>query len=358
MKNNRMATKVMRHVAAGTVLLTVMVSIETPLGRAGSQADASVQQAQAMVPQSFEVASIKPSAPQQAGIMRVTMGTSAGGRYTASGVTVKMLIQQAYDLKDYQISGGPSWISSERYDINAKAENPDVSREQMRVLLQSLLAERFNLKIHRESKELPIYALVVGKDGPKLKKSEVQPGAGTDVKPPDSAKSGDVKGAPVKKAGNAGAPPVIVSGGGVSGGVPVWNGSGASGGGGARVAVMRSESSDKGGSMMRMSPGQLSAQAAPISTLVTLLAQTLGRPVMDKTGLEGAFDFTLEYTPDESQRGMGIGGVDRPDMLPPSDFSGPSIFTAIQDQLGLKLESEKGPVEILVIDRVDKPTPD
>ncbi len=346
---------IVRFAAAGTVMLTALVSIQAPLGRDGSQAAAS-QQVQAAAPQSFEVASIKPSAPQQAGIMRVTMGTAPGGRYTASGVTVKMLIQQAYDVKDYQISGGPSWISSERYDINAKAETPDVSREQMRVLLQSLLAERFNLKIHRETKELPIYSLVVAKNGPKLKVSEIQPGAGSDAKPPDPAKAGDQGATPViKMGGTGGGAPVIVSGGAGGGGAAGGVGGGTAG---ASVSVMRSESASGGGSMMTMRPGQLSAKGASISVLTTLLAQILGRPVVDNTGIEGNFDFTLEYTPDESQRGVGVaGGVSR-DAAPPAEFSGPSIFTALQDQLGLKLESQKGPVETLVIDRVDRPTPD
>jgi uncharacterized protein (TIGR03435 family) len=280
-------------------------------------------------------------------VVRMGMGLSPGGRYTASGVTVKMLIQQAYDLKDYQISGGPSWISTERYDIVAKAETPNITREQLRVLLQSLLAERFNLKIRRETKQLPIYALVVAKNGPKLNKSETQPGAGADAKLPDLSKVGDPGTAPVIKMGGAGGGGVTASGGGAGVG-------GASG----AVMVMSAGSGGKGASMMRMGPGQLSAQGAPISTLVMLLSQQLGRPVMDKTGLEGNFDFNLQYSPDETQRGLGVGGLDRPDMAPPADASGPSIFTALQDQLGLKLESQKGPVEILVIEHIERPSPD
>ncbi len=105
-----------------------------------------------------------------------------------------------------------------------------------------------------------------------------------------------------------------------------------------------------------MGPGQVHAQGATLSTLVMLLSQSLGRPVIDKTGLTGNYDFDLEFTPDETQRGMGPGGGDKGEILPPGDPSGPSVFTALQEQLGLKLESQKGPVDILVIESVDKPS--
>lgn len=107
-----------------------------------------------------------------------------------------------------------------------------------------------------------------------------------------------------------------------------------------------------------MGRGQLNAQMAPISALASLLAQQLGRPVLDKTGLQGNFDFKLEWTPDEGQRGIGLGEPDRTaaDTAPPVDSSGPSVFTALQEQLGLKLESQRGPAEILVIDHIEKPS--
>ncbi len=108
---------------------------------------------------------------------------------------------------------------------------------------------------------------------------------------------------------------------------------------------------------MRMGRGQLSAQMAPVSALANMLSQQLGRPVIDKSGLKGAFDFKLEWTPDESQRGFGFLGDKPPgESAPPADSSGPSLFTAVQEQLGLKLESQKGPVEIVVIDHIEKPT--
>jgi uncharacterized protein (TIGR03435 family) len=314
--------KTVRCITAGTAILTVLVGLnEPPLGRAQSQTSAAAPQTQASAPTSFEVASIKPSAPAPNGIFRIGIETS-GNRWTASGITAGILIQQAYDVRDYQISGAPSWVNSERYDIVAKADTPNITKEMIRVLLQSLLAERFNLKFHRETKELPIYALVVGKGGHKLHMSEIQPDAQTDSQPPDPSKSAQA-GAVAGRAGGAVA------------------------GAGAPV---------KGGSMMMMRSGELSAQMTPVSAIAAMLAQQLGRPVIDKTDIKGYFDFDLKYTPDETQRGMMFGGMAPPatDSPPPGDSSVPSIFTAVQEQLGLKLEASKGPVETLVIDHIEK----
>jgi uncharacterized protein (TIGR03435 family) len=327
--------RTVRCITAGTAILTVLVGLNNaPLGRAQSQAGTATQQTQAAEPTSFEVASIKPSDPAPNGQFMVRIGTSPGGRWTASGITVGMLIQQAYDVKDYQISGGPSWLNSERYDIVAKADTPNITRELAKVLLQSLLKERFNLQFHRETKELPIYALVVGKNGHKLHVSEVQPAAQTDSQPPDPSK-------PVQAGGVAG------GAGGVAGGsVSVGPGG----------KVIDREAAVKSGSMMRMSRGQLSAQMTPVSAIAAMLAQQLGRPVIDKTEIKGYFDFDLKWTPDETQRGVGLGGMAPPadDRSLPADPSGASIFTAVQEQLGLRLEATKGPVESLVIDHIEK----
>jgi uncharacterized protein (TIGR03435 family) len=232
------------------------------------------------------------------------------------------LIQQAYDVRSYQIIGGPGWLNTERYDIVAKAETPDINRETLKVLLQSLLAERFNLQIHRETKELPIYELVVGKDGHKLKKSEVQPNTEAESRPADAGRAAQASGAPR-----------VIGGSGPAGAAP------------------------RGGSMIRMGRGQLNAQGVPVTGIIQMLAQQLGRPVIDKTNIQGNYDFNLQWTPDETQRGIGIAGMERPAAdgpLPADTSSGPSLFTAVQEQLGLKLEASKGPVETLVIDRVEK----
>jgi uncharacterized protein (TIGR03435 family) len=321
----------MRLIAAGIAIATVLVVLEAPSSvRAQSQAGAAVPAAQAGATKSFEVASIKPVATDNAsGMVRIAMGIQPGGRYVASGVTASLLIQQAFDIKEYQISGGPSWITTDRFDIVAKAETPNLDRETLRLCLQSLLAERFNLKIHRESKELPIYNLVVGKTGHKLKLSETQPPPPNETQKPDPSKDAKV-------------------------------GVGSTGGGGVAAGGVAAEgaASAPKGSQMRMGRGQVSAQMVPVSGIAALLAQQLGRPVIDKTDIKGSYDFSLQWTPDETQRGMGFGGVEKPvpESPLPSDPTGPSLFTAIQDQLGLRLEAAKGPVDIVVIDRIEKPS--
>jgi uncharacterized protein (TIGR03435 family) len=241
------------------------------------------EQAATAAPKEFEVASIKPSnasGPMSRGV-RVQM--APGGRLNESNITVKFLIQQAYNVKDFQISGGPAWINSERYDLVAKADG-DVGRmDQIRPLIQKLLADRFQLTIHRDTKELPIYALVVGKNGPKLKES----------------------------------------------------------------------AANNPGPQIRVNRGLIDGQGMGMDMLANQLSVPLGRTVLDKTGLKGQYDIKLEFTPED---GPGHGPGDGPEAAPPPDTAGPSIFTALQEQLGLKLETSKGPVQIIIIDRVEKPT--
>lgn len=257
-------------------------------------------------PLTFEVATIKPSGPDD---RRVMMQIQPGGNYRSFGTTLKMLITQAYDVREFQVTGGPGWVNTDRWDVMAKSERtassdntPEDPRkmtdeqrktvgDQMRERLRSLLAERFQLTLRRETKEEPVYALVVAKGGPKLKESEAKETRGP-------------------------------------------------------------------GGMMRMGRGQLSGQGVPLDMLARTLSNQLGRPVVDKTGLKGNFDFSLQWTPDPGQSGTPFGGPPPAgaDAPPPPDPNGPSVFTALQEQLGLRLESQRGPLEILVIDRVEKPS--
>ncbi len=251
----------------------------------------------------------------------VSLMNSPGGRFSARNVSAKMLIRLAYKVQDYQIAGGPGWIDSERYDIEAKPESSgldsspaplsddrrEAAMEQQRLRMQALLADRFGLAVHRDTRELPVYALVVAKGGTKL-----HPAAAT----PDSS--------------DAPAPPNTKG--------PMFK-----------------------GREMRIGRGELSGQSAPLSLLADTLSNQIGRTVVDRTGLTGLYDFTLKWTPDESQPRMFPGPREGMEGRPPADRSanpdtGPSIFTAVQEQLGLKLESQKGPVPILVIDRIEKPS--
>jgi bla regulator protein BlaR1 len=271
---------------ARKVLIAVfgMAAVAGPIvfGLMNAPPSRAQEQAKTDPPAEFEVASIKPSAPGGRGV-RIQM--MPGGRFDASGVTAKLLIQQAYGVKDFQISGGPGWINSERYDLTAKADR-DIGRgEQIRPLIQKLLADRFQLTIHRDTKELPIYALVVGKNGPRLKES----------------------------ASNSTGPQI----------------------------------------RMGLGRGSIDGQGIGMDMLASNLSNPLGRTVIDRTGLKGKYDIKLEFTP-EGAPGRGPG--DGPESAPPPDPTGPSIFTALQEQLGLKLESSKGPVEIIIIDRIEKPS--
>lgn len=247
-----------------------------------------------MQAQEFETASIKPSAPAQGGRMMIGIQTLPGGRVSMSNVTVKILLQQAYNIRDFQIVGGPSWISTERYDIVAKPEG-SATDAQVKVMLQSLLKDRFKLEFRRETRELPTYALVIAKGGPKLKVSD----------------------APREDQEDRG------------------GGRGEGGGGGRR-------------GMVRMGRGHFEATGAPISALINQLAIALRRSVIDKTGLTGEYDFNLDWAPDETGRGPAAEGSSS------TDAEGPSIFTALQEKLGLKLEATKGPVEVFVIGSAEK----
>ncbi len=251
----------------------------------------------------FEVASIKPAAPDARGTY---IRNTGGGRVDIQNMPLKELITFAWRVQPYQISGGPAWMGSERFDISAKAESAPKQGE-MPLMLQGLLEDRFQLVIHRETKELPIYALVLarkdGKLGPNLTEAKENGCTTPDpTRPPSRPEPGQ--------------PPARYCG------------------------------------QQMMSMKTMTTVSVPVANIVPMLARMLGRTVIEKTGLTGKYDISLEWTPDESQTAQLP-----PDARPaPSDMPGPTIFTALQEQLGLKLESQKGPVDILVVDRAEKPT--
>jgi uncharacterized protein (TIGR03435 family) len=251
----------------------------------------------------FEVASIKPAAPDARGMW---IRPSPGGRLDITNMSLKEIIVLAWRVQPYQISGGPPWLSSARYDISAKAETSTTADERQ-LMIQALLADRFQLAMHRETKDLPIYALVLARKDGKL-----------GPKPVESKKGGCTAFDPLR-------PP-------------------------APPEPGKPDALNCGQQMM--SPRSLRAVSAPLANIIPMLARMLGRTIVDKTGLTGNYDVSLEWTPDESQSAMLPPDVPKP----VADGSGPSIFTALQEQLGLKLESQKGPVEILVIDRAEKPS--
>ncbi|MGA8731295.1 MAG: M56 and DUF3738 domain-containing protein [Terracidiphilus sp.] len=280
----------------------VVIALPTAIGmfHSGQTAVlARAQEAPADIPK-FDVASIKPF---KSGQMRVMMHFKPDG-ITMEGVTPQLMLTQAFNVEDDRILGAPSWAKSDRFDIEAKVAPEDASkldklkREQRMEMLQPLLQDRFSLKFHHETREMPIYVLELSKGGSKLKPAEAE---GAD-----------------------------------------------SNGGRSMPRVM-------------MSPGNLEAKGAQVDMLAHALSAQLGRTIIDKTGLTGNFDYTLHFTPENMPPRMGPGpgpdgghpGADAP---PTPDTTGPDIFTAVQEQLGLKLVPEKGPVDVIVIDHIDKPS--
>lgn len=269
----------------------------------------------------FEVASVKENRLDD---RRITFGLQPGGRFTATGVSLRELIRFAYGVQPSQIEGGPAWIDTVRFDVLAKApEGTTIVNAgpgeigTMNLMMRSLLASRFTLVVERPVKDAPIYELVMAradrKPGPNLKV------AATDCAALVAARRG------------GGAPPALPQP-----GEPMNCG-------------------------MMMAPNRFQAGGTQIRQLAQVLSQRVGRIVTDRTGLEGNYDFTLEFTPDPGLAGGPGGPGEPPPGAPPLPFvdpNAPSIFTALQEQLGLKLEPRRGPVEMLVIKSVEMPTPD
>ncbi len=293
----------------------------------------------------FEVASIKPAEPlntsamMSGGQIQFRMGCELPdpGRFTCSGMPLRGMLMKAFGVKIYQFSG-PAWMASERFDIVAKVP-AGATPEQVNLMLQKLLVDRFQIAWHRENKELPVYALVVGKNGHKLK----APAPGGNESRFEAALEG------------RGVPPPPAGGGGEVG----------------MMAMRTGGEGAKGGIMMSTRNGliELTGSQAAVSSLAGILATQVDRPVVDETGLKGEYDFTLAFARDDTVRPggasgafvmtvPGAGGAPPPPPTPGSDKSDPSpassIFTAIQNQLGLKLEAKKDTVEIIVVDKAEK----
>jgi uncharacterized protein (TIGR03435 family) len=230
----------------------------------------------------FEVASIKPSNPNASpgGGIKAMPG---GQTYVATNVPVKLMIELMFNFNVKQVSGGPSWLDTDLYDVEAKADRPR-TLDELHVMFQNLLIDRFKLQFHKETKMLPAYELTVDKSGPKLKQNM----------------SPDQFDVPVRMTG--------------------W--------------------------------GKLEATRCSMSAFVWRISQLVDRPVFDETGLDQYYDFKLEWA---RERPVNLNAGGDAGASPPP-MNGPDIFTALREQLGLKLESHKGPVAVMVIDHVEKPS--
>jgi len=275
-------------------MLALMVAPSFCVG----QASAAAQTAPATPSLAYDVVSIKPG--EDSG--RIMMRMLPDG-YGASGITLRFLIQNAYNTRRDLILGGPGWLDTAHFDIEARVSPADAEAfhnldpRQRSQLLKPVLAERFHLKVHTETKEMTVYHLVPAKGGPKLTKSEVQ--------------------APPPSSGPTGAPGV-----GLGPGLPTR------------------------GQMMRIQPGKLTAGGITMGGLAGMLSDLTHTTVVDYTGITGNYDVELAFTPED-----GPGKQDNGDAT-----EAPPLFTAIQEQLGLKLEPTRGPVEVLVVDGAEKPS--
>ncbi|MEO8372826.1 MAG: TIGR03435 family protein [Candidatus Solibacter sp.] len=223
-------------------------------------------------PTHFDVASVKRATPPPGQSGNSSMQLAAG-RVTMTNVSLKKLLYEAYQVKDYQISG-PDWLASEIFDITATIPN-GATRDGVLVMIQNLLAERFKVTLHREPKEMPVYALLVDKANSKLKEVEF------------------------------------------------------------------------GRSSTSLSKGALEGVAVPMRNLVEVLSRQMSRPVLDMTGLKGFYTFTMTYALDEAPAAPVDGVI-------PESSVGPSLARALQDQLGLRLEARRAPVDMLIVDHAEK----
>jgi uncharacterized protein (TIGR03435 family) len=232
---------------------------------------------------SFEVATVKPAKPEEQGRAFLVRGR----QFSTINTTLTSLVSFAYDLQDKQIVGGPDWMTTDKWDIEAQPDAPGVpNQKQLKSMVQKLLADRFQLKFHKDQKDMSAYVLAVAKSGAKMNKSE-----------------GDPNGLP---------------------------------------------------GLFFTQLGVLNVRNATMADLAQLMqSAVLDRPVVDHTALTGKYDFQLKWTPDESQfGGMGI------KVPPPSEAADapPPLFTALQEQLGLKMDVEKTSVPVFVLDHVEKPS--
>ena len=284
--------------------LALVLNVPRPLAQSFSAPAGTVPAPDPNVPLYFEAASVRPSQPGTPG---QNIRRQPGGRFSTTNMPVRPLITFAYQIQSYQLIGGPDWLANDRFDIVAKMEGdpppiiPGTGADHMMLALRTLLADRFKLTIHRETRELDIYALVMARPGGK-------PGPG------------------LKPAGDECAP--------------------------EKLAALRAAPSPAATPVCGIQgmPGGIRFGGWPLTLFADHVSGRVGRFVIDRTGLTGNWTFNLTFA---SEQGKGPGGTDLA-----SDPNAPSLFTAVEEQLGLKLQPTKGPVEVLVIDRVERPSLD
>ena len=293
---------------AAQVCLVFVVSTATMLAQSPARPDT----------EGFDVVSIKPF-DESGGPMRISM---TPGRYDVAGMPLQLVLGQALTVPVDRIIGLPDWINTARYTIAAKVpDGPAPPARAIMVMLANLLKDRFKLATHRETRELPVYNLVFARNdkrfGPAFKETSTECRAAIAARLDELRRGGPVPTAPA----SSNCPSALIN------------------------------------------PGIASFKGVEMAVIATTLTQSVGRPVIDKTGLTGYYDYTLKWTPQPGSGSPAPFGL--PDgVLPaappslPADPDSPNLFTAVQEQLGLKLEAGRGPVDVIVIDRLEKPTLD
>ena len=282
-------TEIRRSFIRYTAFLLILSCVSGPImmGSVSATTISPESQTVAKPTLEFEVVSIKEANPSDGIRMGChgIDGASPGiplGRCIGNRISMLVMIGFAYKVTGSLISGGPSWIRSKEFDLQAKAKHPEnTTSDQFRLMFQTLLTDRFKLKFHTESKEMAGYVLGIAKNGAKLEPAEGEEGSQRTVN-----RNGD---------------------------------------------------------------SELNAKKTSMAVFARYLSSRIGRPVLDKTGLDGDYQFQLIWTPAEGELNFNPGRV---------DLAGPTIFTAIKDQLGLVLESQKVPVDVLVIDHAEMPIPE
>jgi uncharacterized protein (TIGR03435 family) len=309
-----------KRILSGLGLLAVVAAV-SPVSRA---------QAPAAVPVSrFEVASIKRSNPNPASVQAgMPMIVPAFGRLQAQNMTLRLLIVAAYQKQPFQVIGGPDWVKTTKFDVNARAADAKASTIGLLEMLQRLLADRFKLRVHAETREVPIYALMLarsdGRLGPRLKRST----AGCPGYREQQQKMLEA-----------------IARGGIGGLAAMMSKPGES----TECGVAPGASTSAGIAMK--------LNGMPIVMLTEMLTQLVGRPVVDKTELNGVYDYEITIDVPTLMRMYAELGVNLPSAaarLP----EGPSLMTALQENLGLKLVAQSGPGQVLVVDSAAPPAPD
>jgi uncharacterized protein (TIGR03435 family) len=299
----------------GIGLASILLLARCAMAQAGNPATPPAPGAPAVAPAgassvalpAWDVSTVKPSSPDERGLMI---------QFTPDGIKIKnvplwFIVREAFGLENDRLVGGPGWSRTSSFDIEGKVAPEDAPKlkamkiDEKRQMVVTLLEERFGMKFHHETRDLPMYELVVARGGVKMQASKPTN--------PDDPPSPPPAPGQLPKLGRH--------------------------------------------SLMMNGRGHIESTGTDMSSLARVLSGQLGRTVVDKTGLTGDFDYKLDWTPDEMAPAMTKSGNPTPGDNPPSqDAVGPSLFTALEEQLGLKLDSTKGPSDVIVIDELDQPT--